>query len=138
VERSCFPDAVGRKGWQPTASGLLAGDRPTAFIRRALRRSFLGLRGGRWLPVRCGYPSWPRPYTRRSPWIHRCKMRRVRDLWAPTVVLIGLVGREGRGPRRSTTSSAELLVGSEGNGARGNRFCIERRGTWISVPSRSA
>ena len=33
------------------------------------------------------------------PRIRRCKMRRVRDLWAPTIVLIALVGREGQRSR---------------------------------------
>ncbi len=57
----------------------------------------LGPRAGHWLPVCCGHPSW-RVHTRVvPPRIRRCKMRRVRDLWAPTIVLIALVGREGHG-----------------------------------------
>ena len=61
------------------------------------RGLLLGPRAGRWLPVCCGRPSWPVHTRVVPPRIRRCKMRRVRDLWAPTIVLIALVGREGHG-----------------------------------------
>jgi hypothetical protein len=98
VERSCRLDAFGRESSQRTVPGLPALDGTKRLYQQAVTLVLLGQCRGRWLPVRYGHPSWLRPYTRIvPPSIRRCKMPRVRDLWAPTVVLIGLVGREGQG-----------------------------------------
>ena len=97
VQRCCRLDAVGRKRSQQTASEHPACDRHTAFIQRALRCSFSAhVRG-----VGCPFVAAIHPgasihasFSRASAGV-RCVG--VRDLWAPTIVLIALVGHEGHG-----------------------------------------
>ena len=92
------------------ASEHPACDRHTAFIQRGLTLLLLGPRAGHWLPVCCGHPSW-RVHTRVvPPRIRRCKMRRVRDLWAPIIVLIAFVGREGHGLAGPQQVSQAMLM----------------------------
>ena len=89
------------KDVDPRARRLTGTNRCSASPHRlhpeGLTLLLLGPRAGHWLPVCCGHPSW-RVHTRAvPPRIRRCKMRCVRDLWAPTIVLIAVVGREGHG-----------------------------------------
>jgi hypothetical protein len=79
----------------PTAAGRWRGS-PGLPAARDQRCSFSAHVGG----VGCPFVAAIHPgvHTRVvPPRIRRCKMRRVRDLWAPTIVLIALVGREGHG-----------------------------------------